>query len=258
MGQCLVWVYIASLKWRIRPLAESPYPGNDGYMSVHQALFGSTLHTALRRWELPITSKEVRQLCAHFEAVVETNRVMNLTRITDSVEAAVKHYADSLALLLWTRDRSIAVRTVLDVGTGAGFPAVPLAVMQPQWAVTAIDATRKKTEFLARTGAAIGLSNLHVEHTHTAHWRPERTFDVVVTRAFGPLARCLESCAAFVSPGGWLVAYKTASVGRDEIAVAQKLSKKKRMWVEEQFTYNLQVGDETMHRALYLFRRVAE
>ena len=224
-------------------------------MSVQQALFDSTLHAALRRWELPITPTQAGRLRVHFEAVVEANRTMNLTRITDPVEAAIKHYADSLALLLWSRERSIAVRTVVDVGTGAGFPAVPLAVMRPEWAVTAIDATRKKVEFLVRTVVAMGMDNLSVEHAHAAHWQPERTFHVVATRALGPLTKCLESCAALVRPGGWLVAYKTASVARDEIAAAEKLLKRTRMRVEEPFEYDLQLGDETLHRTLHLFRR---
>jgi len=224
-------------------------------MSVHQALFDSTLQAALRRWELPITPTQVDRLRVHYEAVVETNRVMNLTRITDPVEAAVKHYADSLALLLWSRERSIAVRTVLDVGTGAGFPAVPLAVLQPEWEVTAIDATRKKVEFITRTAAAMGMENLSVQQAHTSHWQSVRTFQVVAIRALGPLAKCMESCAAFVKPGGWLVAYKTASVTRDEISAAEKLLKRTRMRVEEPFAYDLQLGDETLHRMLHLFRR---
>ena len=227
-------------------------------MAVPRNSFEETLWTALGRWAIPISSEELRQLYAHFEAIVETNRVMNLTRITEPVEAAVKHYADSLATFLWTRDRSITVRTILDVGTGAGFPAVPLAVMRPKWAVTAMDATRKKVEFLTRTATVIGLDNLKVEQVHTADRQAERTFDVVATRAFGPLARCLESCAAFVSQGGWLVVYKTASVARDEMAAAQKLLKKTRMRAEEPFLYDLQVNDATLHRALHLFRRVAE
>jgi len=205
---------------------------------------------------MPILPRELHQFRAHFEAVVETNRVMNLTRITEPVEAAVKHYADSLALLLWTRDRSITVRTILDVGTGAGFPAVPLAVIRSEWAVTAIDATRKKVEFLTRTVAAIGLTNVHVEHAHAAHWRPKRPFDVAVVRALAPLGKCLELCAAFVKPRGWLVAYKTASLDRAELAAAEKLLKKTRMRVEEPFPYELQMGDQTLHRTLHLFQRV--
>jgi len=127
--------------------------------------------------------------------------------------------------------------------------------MRPEWAVTAIDATRKKVEFQERTTAAMGMDNLRVEQAHTSHWQPERTFQVVATRALGPLARCLESCAGFVKPGGWLVAYKTASVARDETDAAEKSLKRARMRLEEPFAYELQLGDETLHRTLHLFRR---
>ncbi len=224
-------------------------------MSKEPDAFDIALRTALGRLDIPVSPAQVRTLGAHFEAVVETNRVMNLTRITDPVEAAVKHYADSLALLLWARDRSIAVRTVLDVGTGAGFPAVPLVVIRSEWAVTAIDATRKKVEFLTRTVAAIGLTNLHVEHAHAGHWRPQRPFDVVVVRALAPLGKCLELCAAFVKRGGWLVAYKTASLDRAELGAAEARLKKTRMRAEEPFPYELQMGGETLPRALRLYQR---
>jgi len=240
----------------IDALASSSHPDNDGRMSVDQALFDSTLRQALRRWDLPIAPTQADRLRSHFEAVVETNRVTNLTRITDPIEAAVKHYADSLALLLWSRDRSIAVRTVLDVGTGAGFPAVPLAVMRPEWAVTAIDATHKKVEFLARTAAALGIDNLRVEHAHTAHWGTEQKFDVVAARAFGPLARCLEWSARFVATGGCLVVYKTDRLPRSESADAEKLLKTTRMRVEEPFGYDLQLNRERVPRALHVFRRI--
>jgi len=225
-------------------------------MSVPLALFDSTFHAALRRWGLPITPTQAGRLGVHFEAVVETNRTINLTRITDPVEAAVKHYADSLALLLWSRDRSIAVRTVLDVGTGAGFPALPLAVMSPERVVTAIDSTRKKVEFLARTATALGIDNLRVEHAHTAHWKTEQKFDVVAARALGPLARCLESSSGFVTVGGFLVVYKTGWLTLGELVDAENMLKKTRMRKEEPFGYDLQLDRQTLPRALHVFRRV--
>ncbi len=224
-------------------------------MKNHRAVFEETLVFALTRWGLAITAEQLRRMWAHFEAVVETNRMMNLTRITEPSEAAVKHYADSLSLLAWTQERSIAVRTVLDVGTGAGFPAVPLAVMRPDWDITTIDATRKKVEFLTGAAAVIGATNLHVEHAHAAHWQTDRRFDLVATRALGPLGRCLELCSAFVRTDGRLVVYKTASLTRDEMAESEKRVKTSRMLAEDPFAYDLQVADETLWRKLHLFRR---
>jgi 16S rRNA G527 N7-methylase RsmG len=111
--------------------------------------------------------------------------------------------------------------------------------------------------------AAIGLTNVHVEHAHAAHWRPilrgsgqERLFDMVVVRALAPLGKCLQLCAAFVKPRGWLVAYKTASLDRAELAAAERALRETRMRVEEPFPYELQMGDQTLHRTLHLFQRV--
>ena len=131
--------------------------------------FTSTLIQALDRWDLSVTPTQLEQLCAHFAAVIEANRVMNLTRITEPVEAAIKHYADSLALLLWVREDRIDVESILDIGTGAGFPAVPLAVLKPLWDITAIDGTRKKIRFLQEAAADLRLSNVKAAHAHSRH-----------------------------------------------------------------------------------------
>ncbi len=217
--------------------------------------FDTALKTALERWNLPIELSQLNRLRAHFEAVVETNRVMNLTRITDPVEAAVKHYADSLALLTWVRKCGITVRTVLDVGTGAGFPAFPLAAMQPDWSVTAIDATGKKIEFLRRTAAAIGVGNLHCEHAHSQHWRPGCTFDVVVCRAVAPLPKILEQTAKHVSQGSRLVAYKTAPLDVNEQNAANALALKLQFHKHEQYEYDLESDHARLDRVLCVYRR---
>ncbi len=132
--------------------------------------FETALTEALSHWNMPITSGQLAQMRTHFDALVETNRVMNLTRITDPKEAAIKHYADSLALLLWIDERRISVKSILDIGTGGGFPAVPLAITRPDWLITAIDGTGKKIDFVRRTAKTIGLDNLHCVHTHSCHW----------------------------------------------------------------------------------------
>ena len=93
---------------------------------------------------------------------------MNLTRITRPAEAAVRLYADSLAVLSWARQsgNETGVRTVLDIGTGAGFPAVPLAVAAPDWRITAIEATNKKAAFVEQSARRVGAENLRVILRH--------------------------------------------------------------------------------------------
>ena len=227
-------------------------------------VFEEALTAALARWRIAIDLPQLTQLQAHYTAMIEANRVMNLTRITDPVEAAVKHYADSLALLAWVRDREIAVQSVLDLGTGAGFPAVPLAVMRPDWSVTAIDATRKKIDFVRRTTNAIGLKNLHCEHAHSEHWeRAKRSgqplavgFQLVVFRALKALAGGIEAAAGYVAPGGWLIAYKTASMDPSEKDYADRAATKLGLSADESYPYSLHLGDETLQRVLHTYRKV--
>jgi 16S rRNA (guanine527-N7)-methyltransferase len=181
---------------------------------------------------------------------------MNLTRITDPVEAAVKHYADSLALLLWVRERAIAVQNILDVGTGAGFPAIPLAVLRPDWSVTAIDATGKKIEFVRRTATELGLTNIRCEHAHSRHWRVAERFSPVVFRALTALPAALESTSRYVSQRGWLVAYRTASDDPDERQDADRAATGLDLEPQEPFAYELHAGDEVLRRVLRVYQRV--
>ncbi len=237
------------------PLETPRLIAHDGLMRDATDSFKEALSAALTRWGLPIDRTQLESLHAHFQAMVETNRVMNLTRITGPQAAAVKHYADSLALLKWIDDRGIDAQTVLDIGTGAGFPALPLAVMRPDWSVTAIDATRKKIEFLQRTAATIGLTNLHCSHAHAQHWRPGRKFHVVVFRALTSLAKALQQSARHAAPLGSLVAYKTASIDRGEQDDANALTPMLRLTFHERYAYDLELGRERMQRLLLVYKK---
>ena len=219
-------------------------------------LFEKTLTTAVARWNIPLTRSRIERLHAHFVLMVQTNQVTNLTRITQPVEAAIKHYADSLALLRWVKQCGLAVRTVLDIGTGAGFPAVPLAVLQPNWRVTAIDATRRKIEFIREVADRIGLSNLCLEHAHSDHWRPNRSFEIVVTRAAGRLPRLLSGATKLLASGGWFIAYKTARVGQDELRDAGTTLRRLPLRVQEPFPYELDCEGRKLRRVLYVYRRL--
>lgn len=216
---------------------------------------GEAVTTALARWDVAVDACQLGRLQAHFEAVVTANRRMNLTRITDPLDAAIKHYADSLALLPWIRERGIEVTEVLDIGTGAGFPAVPLAIMRPDWSVTVIDAARKKVEFVRRTADAIGLTNLRCEHAHSQHWKPGRRFQLVVCRALASLLSTLQKTADHVGPGGWLVLYQTARSDPEKDGQADRLAEDLGLQPVERYPYDLRLGEETLERVLYVVRK---
>jgi len=219
--------------------------------------FDDALTSALELLGISARPEQIDSLGRHFHAMVDANRAFNLTRITDPAEAAVKHYADSLALLLYLGAKGLHLETVVDIGTGAGFPAVPLAVMRPEWRVTGIDATRKKTEFLVRTARALGLSNLHVAHAHSRHWRPGRTFQIATLRAIAKLATCLRHGARCLSTGGRLVAYKSFPIDVTEHKAASAAAARLGLIESEPFPYELNHGGETIVRALYVFDRPA-
>lgn len=234
-------------------------------MSFLADSFEETIATALAAWDIPVTPDQHALFRQHFEAVLLANQSMNLTRITEPKEAAIKHYVDSLAILLLETDKSSSRPShfglehgrlkLLDVGTGAGFPAVPIAVMRPDWRVTALDGTRKKAEFVGRIGSELGLKNLVTEHGHSDHWTTVGTFDVVTTRAVAPLGKCIRTSGRFLKKGGWLISYKTANLAGEELSEAQEACAELGMEMETPIPYELELNTEKMSRALYPVRR---
>ncbi len=199
---------------------------------------------------IPIAVNQLERLETHFALMIDANRTTNLTRITEPLEAAIKHYADSLALLPWAATLDLNRVKLLDIGTGAGFPAVPLAVMRPDWSITAIDGTMKKADFVRRVAVDLGLRHLAVEHGHSDHWRDESPFDIVVTRAVAPLARCIQTARPHIAVGGRFVAYKTADVSAEETEHGDIAAKRSRMRIESPYYYELNWAGERLLRSL--------
>ncbi len=222
---------------------------------MNKNLFERALVLALRPLKLSLSPQGCATLRKHYEAVISTNRTLNLTRITDPAQATVKHYADALSLIAWTMERDITARSLLDIGTGGGFPAIPIAVARPDWQVTAIDSTRKKIDFLTKTVADLDLRNVALHHAHAQDWKTEQRFDLVTLRAIGPLAKCISQADRFVGAGGRIVVYKTASVPDEEHNAAETLCGRLALWVEEPFSYQLETHEGNIDRRLCIYRR---
>ena len=224
-------------------------------MSEDRSIFDRALQAALAPWAIQLTNDQLAQMWSHFAAVTEANTRFNLTRITDAAEAAVKHYADSLALIVWARQQLVPPRTLLDVGTGAGFPAVPLAVVQADWQVTAIDSTAKKMAFLAEWIAFAGIPNLTALHARAEHWTDETRFDVITFRATGTVAKCLAQARNVVAKKGVVVCYKTRELPTEEVMEAKRTAKALGFRAEPHFEYHLTCGSETLARQLVVYRQ---
>ena len=155
--------------------------------------------------------------------LLEKNQVMNLTAITDPRDVAVLHLLDSLAL---TGLAGLEGRTVVDVGTGAGFPGVPLAIARPSARMTLLDSLGKRVDFLRESCRTLGLDNVECVHGRAEEFAGERreTFDLAVSRAVAALPVLCELCLPLVKVGGAFWAMK--SVDTEEEISASKTAVK--------------------------------
>ncbi len=151
------------------------------------------------------------ELCEKFyRLVVEQNRVMNLTTLTEPQDFAVKHIIDSLSA--WDESLLADARRIADIGTGAGFPAIPLKIFRPQIRFTLIDSLNKRVEFLRRVVVALELDGVEVIHGRAEDLAKQKAFreqfDAVTARAVARLNVLAEYCLPFVRVGGKFIALK--------------------------------------------------
>ena len=177
-------------------------------------------------------SEEVSDAFHHLtELLLETNAVMNLTAITDVREIIVKHYADCMKLLPFLPDASSAGSgapgkplRMADIGTGAGFPSLPIAILRPDLRILAVDSTQKKLDYVARTAGSLGLTNLSTLCGRAEELGQNRlyreAFDIVTARAVARMNVLSEWCLPLVSVGGTFAAMKGKNV-RDELSEAE-------------------------------------
>ncbi len=153
---------------------------------------------------------EIAQFQCLYDRVLQGNQVQNLTRITSPIDFWEKHLWDSLRGIkpFWQQ----ANLKVLDIGTGAGFPGLPIAIVQPTWQLTLLDGTLKKIKFVKETIAAIGLTNTIAIHGRAEELGREKhyqnQFDLVLVRAVGTIADCLKYSLPLTRSGGTIVLYR--------------------------------------------------
>jgi 16S rRNA (guanine527-N7)-methyltransferase len=147
------------------------------------------------------------------------NRSVNLTAITDPLEIAAKHFIDSLSVVSELRQGA----ALIDIGSGAGFPGLPLKILMPSLHLTLLDASRKKTNFLKQAIRLLSLDNIEVHHARAEDLanRPAfcGTYDVAVSRAFSSLRHFIRIAAPLIRPGGKLIAMKGKNVEAELLAL---------------------------------------
>ena len=167
---------------------------------------------------IPLTAEQIGQFSVYHEMLLDWNTRMNLTALTAPEDVAVKHIIDSLTAY----DAALfdGARTLIDVGTGAGLPGIPLAVYAPHLTVTLLDSLNKRVRFLTEVTAAMGLQNvrcIHARAEEAARTAEHRAaYDIAVSRAVARLPVLLEYTLPFVRVGGTLLALKGRAYAEEQ------------------------------------------
>lgn len=177
----------------------------------------------LKKLGITLTPRQKEQFDRYYELLVERNKVMNLTGITDYDEVNLKHFTDSLTIVR-LKDMS-KIYTMIDVGTGAGFPGIPIKIVFPHIKIVLLDSLNKRLKFLNDV-----IGELNLEEIETLHGRAEdhakkmeyrEKFDLCVSRAVANLSTLSEYCLPFVKRGGSFVSYKSGE-SDEEIRQSEK------------------------------------
>jgi 16S rRNA (guanine527-N7)-methyltransferase len=163
----------------------------------------TTLLDGTRALALELSEAQLARLVAHLDLLDEWNARMNLTAIRDRPSQLTKHLLDSLTVQAYLRGERIA-----DVGSGAGFPGIPLAIVEPHRQFTLIESTGKKCRFLEHVRDALELKNVAVVQSRAESYKPDMRFDTVLARAVGPVADLVKVAGPLVVGGGRLLAMK--------------------------------------------------
>ena len=177
----------------------------------------------LQQLHIALSEKQMEQFLQYYELLVEKNKVMNLTAITEFDEVVEKHFLDSVSL---TKQMDLhQPLKVLDLGTGAGFPGIPLKIVFPELEITLMDSLNKRVLFLQDV-----ISSLQLEDIEAVHGRAEEaarnkkyreSFDLCVSRAVANISTLSEYCLPFVKIGGSFISYKSSTI-EDELEDGKK------------------------------------
>jgi len=186
--------------------------------------FKEEMNINLKNLNIDLTEEQLNSFYKYMNLLIEKNKVMNLTGITDPKDIVLKHFIDSLTVLKYVQDGSF----LIDVGTGAGFPGLPLKIANASIEVTLLDSLNKRINFLNEVVNENNLGNITTIHGRAEDFgqnqKYRENFDVVVSRAVAPLNILLEYMLPFVKMGGKCICMKGSNC-EEEIENAKKAIK---------------------------------
>lgn len=203
--------------------------------------------------EINLTSDMLSKFEIFYNMLLETNKTMNLTAITEMHEVVLKHFIDSIALLNYIE---LSNKTVIDVGTGAGFPGIPLAILFPDTKFVLMDSLQKRLKFIDSVVDACDMKNVSTIHGraedlgHDVNYREK--FDICVSRAVAALPVLLELCSPFAKVNGLFVSYKSELL-KEELQQSEKALSILRCELMKQYDYT--IPDSDFYRVYAVFKK---
>ena len=212
----------------------------------------------LKEWNLELNELQLSQLEKYYEMLVEKNKVMNLTAITEYEDVLKKHFLDSLALSQMINLKGKKAK-LLDMGTGAGFPGIPLKIVFPELEITLMDSLNKRIVFLQEVIKELGLTGIIAVHgrAEEAALKLEyrEKFDFCVSRAVARLVSLAEFCLPFVKQGGYFIPYKSGEI-KEELQEAKFALKE--LGGEYRKTYEYILPNSDIERTLIQVEKIKQ
>lgn len=201
-----------------------------------------------------LSEKQLEQFQCYYERLIEKNKVMNLTAITEYEEVVDKHFIDSI--LLGSVKELSGKKRVIDVGTGAGFPGIPLKIVYPELEITLLDSLNKRVKFLDEVIEELGLTGIQAVHSRAEDLAQDaahrQQYDICVSRAVANLATLSEYCIPFVKQGGYFISYKSTQI-EEELKQAKKAVQVLGGTLEQVET--MQIPGTTIERQFVMIRK---
>lgn len=202
---------------------------------------------------------QVEQFQKYYEILVEWNKVMNLTGITEYEEVVEKHFVDSLSLIKVFQKEYIEnnIKSVIDIGTGAGFPGIPLKIVFPHLRVTLLDSLNKRIKFLNTVIEELELIDIHTIHGRAEDYAKQpkyrEQYNLCVSRAVANLSTLSEYCLPYVAVGGVFLSYKAGEI-EEELNISKKAVRILGGTIEEVVKFELPETD--IKRAMVKIKKI--
>lgn len=179
-------------------------------------MFTDRMIDGTKKFGISLSEEQIEKFYHYYEILIEWNKVMNLTAITELEDVIYKHFIDSLSFVKAVEETDNNKYNLIDVGSGAGFPGIPLKIVFPNFSVVLLDSLNKRVNFLNEVISKLNLMEIKAVHGRAEDFGKNREyreqFDFCVSRAVANMATLSEYCIPFVKVGGIFVAYKSEKV----------------------------------------------